>query len=164
MMTEQAPWEKSMGLAPGSTRVTLTCSKTEREQWAEDAEKNGYSSRSAYLYDLIQEARSYREQGFLAHHDSEQRIKELEAQVDALEQQLNHEQQKRGGRLEVDDATFLTRFLDDQYQPLPVILQRVVESGALDDLIRKRVEDQLYFLASQDRVEYEPGHGWKYTD
>jgi hypothetical protein len=30
--------------------------------------------------------------------------------------------------------------------------------------LRTPVEDELYDLASQDRVEYERGHGWRLTD
>jgi len=75
--------------------------------------------------------------------------------------ELAREREQRSGRVAIDDPDFLQQFLWEQYQPLPRIMQRVLESGALDDLVRKRIEDQLYFLASQDRVEYEPGHGWK---
>jgi hypothetical protein len=44
------------------------------------------------------------------------------------------------------------------------LLREIVESGVLDDLIRKRVEDKLYFLASQNRVEYKKGWGWKISN
>ena len=98
-MTEQADWEQTLGLAPDTTRVSLTCTKDDREEWSREASRQGYGSRSQYLYELIQEARAYREAGFLAHHDSDERI-----------------------------------------------------------------EDRLYFLASQGTVEYEPGWGWKLSD
>lgn len=163
-MDEQTQWEKTSGYAPGRTTVKLTCDKEDRQLWTREAARNGYTSRSKYLYDLILEARSVRQSGFLGAHASKDRLEELQAKVDSLEHQLEQERQKRGGRIEVDDPTFLHQFLSDEYQELPELMQAVVESGALDDLIRKRVEDQLYFLASQGSVEYEPGWGWKRSE
>lgn len=163
-MSEQQSWEEKIGLADSTTQVAFYCDEAHKEAWKREATRQGYSSMSKYLYDLILEARSYRQQGFLAHHDSQDRIEELEARIHELEQALDRERAKGSGRTEIDDPAFLTQFLDDQYQTLPDLLQRIVESGALDDLFRKRVEDQLYFLASHDRVTYEPGHGWKLTE
>lgn len=148
-------------LADETVLVHLYVDETHKAAWKEEAPRQGYTSLSKYLYDLILEARSYRDQGFLAHHDSKERIAELEAEIAALEEQLAKEREQRSGRVSIDDSEFVQQFLTDQYQPLPRIMQRVLESGALDDLVRKRIEDQLYFLASQDRVEYEPGHGWR---
>jgi hypothetical protein len=164
MMTEQADWEQTLGLAPDTTRVSLTCTKDDREEWSREASRQGYGSRSQYLYELIQEARAYREAGFLAHHDSDERIEQLETQVDHLEQQLARERQESSGRLEIDDPVFLKQFLCDEYQTLGELSKQIVESGVLDDLIRERIEDRLYFLASQGTVEYEPGWGWKLSD
>lgn len=65
---------------------------------------------------------------------------------------------------EINDIDFLEQFLSAEYQTLPEILQEIVESGALDNLIRKPIEDELYYLASQDRVEYERGHSWRLTE
>lgn len=110
---------------------------------------------------MIQEARAYRKEGFLAHHDSDRQIKQLEAEVDALEEEITRLKRKQGGRIAVDDPEFLEKFLDDSYKSLEELLQDIVESGALDDLVRKRVGKQLYYLAAQNTVEYEPGWGWK---
>ena len=44
---------------------------------------------------------------------------------------------------------------------LPELLQEIVESGALDELIRERIEHELYVLAGQDKIGYEPDSGWK---
>lgn len=168
MMSEQASerpqWEKSMGLAEGKTQISLTCSKEERDLWKQEAARNGYSSRSKYLYDLIQEARSIRQMGFLGAHKAPDRIEELEAQVRELERQLAAEREQTPGRLDIDDPEIIRQALSDQHRSLPEILKTVVESGALDETIRKPVEDQLYFLASQGRVEYEPGFGWKLSE
>ena len=151
-------------LADETVLVHLYVDERHKAAWKEAAPRHGYTSMSKYLYDLILEARSYRDQGFLAHHDSEARIADLEAQIQDLEDQLDQERVKQSGRVSIDDPAFVQQFLTDQYQPLARIMQRVLESGALDDLVRKRIEDQLYFLASQDRVTYESGHGWKLVD
>lgn len=156
-------WEARANLAPGTTRIVLSCRTEDRDLWSEEAAAEGFTSRSKYLYTLIQEARAYRQHGLFADQDSEQRIDELETQVEALEQQVERERRKQSGRIIVDDPLFLERFLAETYTPLSELLRSIVESGALNDLLRKRVEDQLYVLAAQDRVEYEPGGGWRLT-
>ncbi|NUC74726.1 hypothetical protein HTZ84_20915 [Haloterrigena sp. SYSU A558-1] len=161
---DQESWEDRANLGEGTTRIVLSCSKMERDLWKEEAAEEGFSSRTKYLYTLIQEARAYRKHGVFADHSSEDRIEQLEAEVDRLEQQVDRERQKQGGREHVDDPEFVERYLEETYTPLDELLQRIMESGALDGLVRKRVEDQLYILAAQDRVEYEPGWGWKLTD
>jgi len=157
-------WKDSTNLPESTTKVTLYCSEDDKEEWSQEVEEKGYKSRSKYLYELIQEARAYREQGFLAHHESEEKIEELKQKIEHLEKRLENQEQQSSGRTTVDDVDFLEKFLGDTYKPLDQILREIVESGALDDLIRKRVEDQLYFLAQQDRVEFERGHGWKLSN
>ena len=154
-------WKESVNLPESTTKVSLYCSEDDKEEWDEEVEEKQYKSRSKYLYELIQEARAYRDQGFLAHHESEERIEELKQEIESLENRLEDRERQSSGQTEVDDVDFLEKFLDDTYKPLDQILREIVESGALDDLIRKRVEDQLYFLAQQDRVEFERGNGWK---
>lgn len=124
----------------------------------------GYRSTSKYLYELVREARAYRQQGYLAYHQSEAQIDELKSQIEELETQLERERKKESTTTKIDDIDLLEQFLSTEYQTLPEILQDTVESGSLDNLIRKPVEDELYFFASQDRVEYERGHGWRLTD
>jgi hypothetical protein len=154
-------WKESVNIPESTTKATLYCSEDDKEEWDEEVEEQGYRSRSTYLYELIQEARAYREQGFLAHHESEEKIEKLKQEIEHLKNQLENQEQQSSGRTEIDDVDFLEKFLGDTYKPLDQILREIVESGALDDLIRKRVEDQLYFLAQQDQVEFERGHGWK---
>ena len=157
-------WKETLNLPESTTKATLYCSETDKEKWDREVEEQGYKSRSTYLYELIQEARAYRQQGFLSHHDSEEKIEELEQEIERLEKQLENQEQKDSGRTQVDDIDFLEKFLEQQYKTLDQLLREIVESGALDDLIRKQVEDQLYFLAQQNRVEYQRGHGWKLTN
>ena len=157
-------WKDSTNLPESTEKVTLYCSEDDKEEWSQEVEEKGYKSRSKYLYELIQEARAYREQGFLAHHESEEKIEELKQKIKHLENRVESQEKQSSGRTQVDDFDFLEKFLGDTYKPLNQILREIVESGALDDLIRSRVEDQLYFLAQQDRVEFERGHGWKLKD
>jgi hypothetical protein len=161
---QQEPWEARANLGEGTTRIVISCTKTERDTWLEEADDGGFSSRSAYLYTLIHEARAYRKHGVFADRSSEDRIEQLETKVASLENQLERERQKQGGRVTVDDPVFLQQYLEESYTPLPDLMQRIIESGAMDDLIRKRIEDQLYFLAAQNMVEYEPGWGWRLTE
>lgn len=116
-----------MGLAEGSTQVSLTCSKQDRERWTEEAAEYGYSSRSKYLYVLIQEARAYRKNELGVNRRSKNRIKELEAQVESLEQKLEREQGNPRSRREVDDPEFIESFLEDTYKTLSELLQEIVE-------------------------------------
>ncbi|RZV05198.1 hypothetical protein BDK88_4221 [Natrinema hispanicum] len=41
MMTDRPQWEESMGLAEGSTQITITCSKDKRDIWSREAAKEG---------------------------------------------------------------------------------------------------------------------------
>lgn len=91
-------------------------------------------------------------------------MRELEAQVEQLEERLERERQNDTTRRRIDDIDFLEQFLTTDYKRLPELLQEIVETGGLDELIRKPIEDELYYLAAQNRVEYERGHGWRLTE
>ncbi|SDQ40886.1 hypothetical protein [Natronobacterium texcoconense] len=157
-------WKDSTGVSESTTKVQIYCSDDAKQQWEEEVESQGYKSLSTYLFELIQEARAYREEGFLSHHQSEEQIEELEQRIETLEKQLDRKEKRDSGNVQIDDPEFLYRFLDYRYKTLDKIMREIVESGALDDMIRKPVEDQLYFLASQEEVEYNRGHGWKLKD
>lgn len=157
-------WHAQTGVSADTVRVPIVCKKRHREQWDEEAAEKGFSNRSRYLFNLIQEARAYRENSIRGSRQAEQQIQQLQTEIERLKEELEHERRKTSGRPAVDDIDFVERFLTDNYQPLSEILKEIVESGALNDLIRKRVEDQLYFLAEQDRVEYQRGWGWRLTE
>ena len=163
MSDDKSRYKETLGLSDETEMVHIYVGEKHAEQWKQEADKNNFSSRSKYLYQLIQEARAFRQRDAPGPRQADNRIQELEDKVDRLEEQLEQEQQG-SGQLEIDDVDFLTRFLSTEYKPLIQLLQEIVESGALNDLLRKRVEDQLYFLASQDKVQYERGWGWKLAD
>lgn len=132
-------------------------------EWEQEAEDNG-SSLSRYLQTLILEARAYRSEGLLSYEGDQERIQDLEEKVERLEQRLEERQSESAGAISFDPATLKQDILTDNYQSLEDLLRKIVESGALDELLRQPVENQLYFLAAQDQVEYERGWGWKLSD
>jgi uncharacterized small protein (DUF1192 family) len=164
MSDDKDQWKQTSGLAADSTVAQIVCKEPDKEEWDEEAEEKGYRSTSKYLYELVQEARAYREQGFLGAHRSDERIGELESEIERLEKRLERESQRAGSESQIDDIDFLEQFLTTNYKTLPEILREITESGTFDNLIRKPVEDELYYLASRERVEYERGHGWRLVD
>lgn len=159
--TGKAQWQKTSGFAADSKMVHIIVPETKVDDWDREAEEEGFDNRSDYLRTLIAEARADRLTDAPTSQEAEYRIQELEAEVKRLREELEQNRQRHSGRPEIDDFDFLEQFLSSQYKQLNEIIQDIMESGVLDDLIRKRVENQLYFLASQDTVEYERGWGWR---
>jgi hypothetical protein len=157
-------WQKSGGFASDTEVAQVVCKEDDLEQWDEEAEEQGYGSRSKYLYDLIQEARSYREHGFLGARGDQARIQELEEEVDRLEARLEEKESESSEAVSFDPSTLKHEVLTDQYQSLEEILRSIIESGVLDDALRQPVENQLYFLAARDEVKFRRGFGWKVDD
>jgi len=156
-------WKQTSGFAADSTVVRLVVPEEKASSWDSEADRRGFDNRSDYLRTLIGEARAYRQHNMGDPHTAEQKIDALESEVTELEQRLEQEQQA-GAASAAIDAAFVKRFLTDTYTTFPDVLQRVIESGAVDDVVRKPVEDQLYFLAAQNDVKYERGFGWKIAD
>jgi hypothetical protein len=88
MADEKPQWKKTMGLAADSTVVQITCKERDKDAWTEEAEDYGYSSRSTYLYELIQESRRYRREGFLSREQAKQKMDDLEAEIVRLTAEL----------------------------------------------------------------------------
>jgi inactivated superfamily I helicase len=131
------------------------------EEWRSEAEEQN-SSLSQYLQKLINEARSYREHGLVGTGDTGQkRIQELEEKVQRLEKRLEQKESESTDSITFDPETLKEEVLTQQYQSLEEVIRGIIESGMLDDALRTPVENQLYFLAAQDLVEYERGWGWK---
>lgn len=154
-------WKQTSGFADDSTVVRIVVPETKADTWDTEADAAGFSNRSDYLRTLIGEARAYRQHELANPHTAEQAVTELEDEVARLEDRLEQERQAGAASQTIDDPAFVKRFLSDSYTAFPDLLQQIMESGAIDDVIRKPVEDQLYFLAAQDEVVYERGWGWK---
>lgn len=133
------------------------------EQWEEEADDQDIS-RSRYLQNLIHEARSYREHGLVQTDGSQKRVQELEEEVEELRSQLEQKEAESSEAVSFDPETLKREVLTEEYQSLEEILQVIVESGILDDVLRQPVENQLYFLASRNDVEFETGWGWKLSE
>ncbi len=159
-MTENG-WEDNLGLADDTTKVSIYCNVEDKETWTEEAEKQG-RSRSTYLYELIQEARAYRQAGFLGWEESQERIEGLESEVERLEEKVNKE--KSVSKTKLRNPEPVTRHLSTKYKTLNDIVQEFVEQKDLETVLRPAIEDTLYVLAERDVVEYQRGHGWRLTE
>jgi hypothetical protein len=156
-------WKQSGGFAADTEVAQVVAKEEDLEQWDEEADKQG-KSRSKYLYSLIQEARAYREHGFLGAEGDQARIQELEEEVSRLEARLQEKESESTEAVSFDPSTLKEDVLCENYQSLEEVLRRIVESGILDDALRQPVENQLYFLAARDEVEYKRGWGWKLAE
>ncbi len=157
-------WRDSTGIPEDTSRVTIYCRSTDKKAWTKEARQQDYTSRSVYLYELIEDARAHRQKGFLSWQKSQERIEELEEQVDTLKSEL--EQEKRGDHppSRFASTTFVTPHLSHRYQTLDEIVNAVVSEEPIKDLVRKPVEDTLYSLAGNGTVEYRRGHGWRLSE
>ncbi|MCY4730457.1 hypothetical protein KY092_07790 [Natronomonas gomsonensis] len=155
-------WKETGGFAEDSDVAQVVCKEEDIKQWDEEADEADLS-RSKYLYKLIQEGRAYREHGAMRSGGDQKRIQELKEEVAELEQRLEEKESESSAVISFEPATLRT-VLTDNYQELDEILRSIVESGVLDEALRQPVENQLYFLAAQDEVDYERGWGWKLVD
>lgn len=159
--SQQTKWEKDVGLSEETTYVALYPNRGHAEVWMEEAKEQGYGSRSKYLYELIQEARAARQEGFLAYSQDESKIEELQLQVEQLQDDLQKARNTEPGEIDIEHEEFVTAFLTDRYQEFETILKEVTGSGILTGIVKDAVEEQLYELAEQDKVEYKHGYGWR---
>lgn len=155
-------WKETSGFAEDTEVAQIVCKEEDLEEWDEEADKAGLS-RSKYLYKLIQEGRAYREHGAMRTGGDQKRIQELKEEVAQLEERLEEKESESSAAISFEPDT-LRAVLTDSYQELDEILRRIVESGVMDEALRQPVENQLYFLAAQDEVDYERGWGWKLAD
>jgi len=126
--------------------------------------RENYKSTSKYLHELIQEARAIRDEGFLAPQGSDQEVQRLKKKIEELEDRLAQARQQNRESVTIDDAAFLKRVLTEEYQTFDEVLQKIVESETVDELLRGPVEDELYFLAAREEVTFEHGHDWRLAD
>lgn len=156
-------WQRTSGFAADTKMVHIIVPESRADTWDQEADETGFDNRSDYLRTLLAEARAFRSDDTLRPRQAEKKIESLQAEVRRLEGQLENEQRAGAGAVSFDDPRFVERFLTENYQPLEEILQSILESGAAEQLIRKPVEDQLYFLAAENDVEFKRGWGWKRT-
>ena len=156
-MTEDG-WKDNLGLAEDTTKVSIYCDIDHKEAWTEEASEQG-RSRSSYLYELIQEARAYRNEGFLGWEHSHERIDELELEVERLTEEL--EAQQTANSTTLGDPQVVVRNVSTRYRRLDEIVEDFVEKENLESVLRPAVEDTLYALAEDREVEYQRGHGWR---
>lgn len=158
--SQQCNWEKDVRLSEDTAYVVLYPARSHAEEWKEEAEKQGYGSRSKYLCELIHEARAFRQEGFLAYDKNESEIEELQLKIDQLESNLEHERQRDPGEIPIENEEFVTAYLSDRYQPFERLLKQVTSSGVLTGIVKDSVEEQLFDLAEEGKVEYKQGDGW----
>lgn len=160
---QQTEWENEVGLSEETTYVAIHPSRKHAEEWMEEPEEQGYGSRSKYLYELIQEARAARQEGFLAYSQNELRVEELQLQVEQLRDDLKHARNSEPGEFDVEHEEFVTACLTDRYQEFETILKDVTGSGILTGIVKDAVEGQLFDMAEESKVEYKQGYGWRVT-
>jgi len=158
---QQTEWETEVGLSEETTYVALYPSRKHAEEWMEEAEEQGYGSRSKYLYELIQEARAARQEGFLAYSQNESKVEELQLKVEQLQDELEDARNSEPGEIDIAHEEFVTTFLTESYQPLNKVLHQVTDSGVLTGIVKDAVEEQLFDLAEEGKVEYKQGYGWR---
>lgn len=161
--SQRSDWEENVGLSQETTYVALYPNREHAEEWKAEAEEQGYSSRSKYIYELIQEARAFRQEGFLAYDRSESEIEQLHLEIEQLEEQLADHRAKEPGEIPIEHEEFVTAFLTDSYQPFESVVTEITESGVLTGIVKDAIEDQLFDLAEAGKVEYKQGYGWRLT-
>ena len=150
--------------AEDTAEVSIYPDKDTADEWRDEADENNRSI-SKHLQNLIHDARSFREHGLIGTGEtSQKRVQELEEKVSRLEKRLEQKESESTDAVTFNPETLKQEVLTDQYQSLEELLRTIVESGILDDALRQPVENQLYFLAANDEVEYERGFGWKLSN
>ncbi|WP_233139098.1 hypothetical protein [Halorubrum salipaludis] len=150
-------------LHENTTRAELFPAKQHKEEWWEEAGHEG-SSLSRYLYDLIQEARMYRDSGAPFIQTQDQTVKQLQNKIDDLEDQLDDARQASDGRTHLSIDDLVTRVLDQKYQSLDELTERISASDDVAQHLQRQIENRLYTLAENGRVEFQRGHGWRLNE
>jgi len=142
-------------LTSPSTRIA----STPRSGWRKQKSRVTVVGRSTY--ELIQEARTARQEGFLAYSQNESKVEELQLQVEQLQDDLEDARNSEPGEIDIAHEEFVTAFLTESYQPVEKVLHQVTDSGVLTGIVKDAVEEQLFDLAEEDKVECKQGYGWR---
>ncbi len=155
-------WESATGLADNRSYARTYPTEQQKDAWQSEAEEQGLSL-SKYIIAKVEEARASETITIPPGQPTDPgELEELENEVEKLRGELRRERQKNAGKRLVGDKEVVKRFVTDEPQELAEILQVLVESGCLNDFIRKPVENTLYFLAQHGEVVYDRRHGgWR---
>ena len=151
---------ENMGLNEETARVELYCDYRNKETWQQEADVENYSSLNKYLRNMINLGRVYRKEGTQGRQDADDRVQELEAQIETLQRELANQEPETIGPEVVDNALIET-LLGEQYQTVEEILEQLTANENLQANLKKPVEDALYDLAGDGRAEYQEGWGWR---
>lgn len=143
-----------------TVRSELYCHEDHKGEWKEEADQEGVTL-SRYLYDLIQEARSYRQGGLPVIASKDERVEELQSRIEELQDELDETraQNQTGTRITVDDL--VDQELTGQCQTIDELLEDIKASDRVTQHLRRRLEDRLFSLAEEGRAEFQRGHGWR---
>jgi Glu-tRNA(Gln) amidotransferase subunit E-like FAD-binding protein len=132
-------------------------------EWQEEAEAVGQSL-SQYLYDLVQEARAYREGDMPIITSEDERVQELESRIEELQNELDQARQRHqtGSKLSISDL--VEQELSKQYKTIDEILDDVKASDQVTQHLRRQIEEQLYGLTEDGEAEFQRGHGWRVAE
>ena len=133
-------WKENMGMSQDTGLVKIYAPMSHKETWQQEANEKNYKSTSKYLHELIQEARAIREEGFLAPQGSDQEVQRLKQKIEELEDRLAQTKQQKRDFVTIEDAAFLKQFLTEEYQTFDEVLQKVVESDTVDELLQEPIE------------------------
>jgi len=164
-MSDNNEQHQSVESLKATERVSIYCDSDDKLQWTTEADAAGYSSRSEYLYELIQDSRRYRHKGFLSREQKQEEIRRLESEIERLEVKLDNETyQDRALIQTIENPELTKRVLSNRFQPLQEIVEVVLTQSVIAADARGPVERALYQLAQRDLVEYRRGHGWRLTE
>jgi prefoldin subunit 5 len=103
----------------------------------------------------------YRDSGAPFIQTQDQTVKQLQNKIDDLQTQLEEARQGGGGRTHLSIDDLVTRVLDQQYQSLDELIERVSASDDVAQHLQRQIENRLYALAENGKVEFQRGHGWR---
>lgn len=146
-----------------TTKAQLYPHEDHKDEWQEEAETVGQSL-SQYLYDLIQEARAYREGDMPIITSEDERVQELESRIEELQNELDQARQRHqtGSKLSISDL--VEQELSEQYKTVDEVLDDVKASDQVTQHLRRQIEEQLYGLTEDGKAEFQRGHGWRISE
>jgi hypothetical protein len=90
-------------------------------------------------------------------------VEELQLQVEQLQDDLENARNSEPGEIDIEHEEFVTAFLTDRYQAFETVLKEITGSGVLTGIVKDAIEEQLFDLAGEGKVEYKQGYGWRLT-